>query len=291
MTAPPSRFPEWPALLAVMIWASLAAISGDALTRIEPAPLLLVALGAAAAAFFASERVRGTPWVSLYAPRARDVLLCVYGLGGYHALLFLSFQRAPLIEANLLNDTWPLLTVVMAAPIAQERLTGRAVLGAVLGLFGTVLVVAGDLAKARPSATSIVGYALALAAALVWSSFTNLLKVWPPRNGAMAMAAFVSALLCGAWMLAYGDPLPRGAGLGAALYLGAFPLGVAILFWELGVRQGRVMVVGALSYLTPLLATLCVWIFLGKPLHASTAVGGALILAGAVVGTWRTSPS
>jgi len=289
MPAPTSRFPEWPALLAVLIWASLATVSGDALTRLSPAPLLSVALLAAMVAFVVSERARGTPWISLLLPRPRDVLLCVYGLGGYHALLFLSFQRAPLIEANLLNDTWPLLTVLMAVPMAHEPLTWRAGVGALLGLVGMIQVVAGDLTGTRPGAASLLGYALALGAALVWSTFTNLLKVWPLRNGAMAMGAAVSAALCGLWTYATQAPLPQGASLWAALYLGAFPLGVAMLLWELGVRRGRVMVVGALSYLTPLLATLCVWQFLGKPLHATTVVGGAFILCGAFVGTFRSS--
>jgi len=286
----PALFPEWPALVAIATWGSLPAVSGDALSRLHPAPLLTVALGAAAVAFAVVERVRGQKLAFLFTPRPRDLLLGLYGLGVYHALLFLAFERAPLIEANLINDLWPLLTVLLAAPIVKEKLTGRALGGAMLGLAGSVVVVLGDAARATPSVSSTTGYVLAFAAALVWSSFTNLIKLWPIRPSAMATAAALSAAACGVWTWLAGEPLPSGPSFWVAVYLGALPLGVAIAFWEMGVTRGRVMVVGALSYLTPLLATLAVWFFLGRPLHASTAVGGALILGGAVVGTWRDRP-
>lgn len=280
----PSVFPEWPALVSIATWASLPAVSGDALTRLHPAPLLTVALGMAAVAFTLVERLRGRTFAP---PRPRDVLLGVYGLGVYHSLLFLAYARAPLIEANLINDLWPLLTVLLAAPIAREKLTGRALGGAMLGLAGSVAVVAGDLGHAHPSLTSVAGYKLALSAALVWSSFSNLIKIWPIQPSALPVGAAVSAVACGVWTWVAGAPMPRGGSLFASAYLGAFPLGLGIAFWEMGVTRGRVMVVGALSYLTPLLATLCVWFFLGEPLKSTTAVGGALILAGAIVGTWR----
>ena len=59
------------------------------------------------------------------------------------------------------------------------------------------------------------------------------------------------------------------------------------MLWELGIRRGRVSVAGALSYLTPLLSTLGVCLLLGRPLTAGAALGGALILAGAALGTRR----
>jgi drug/metabolite transporter (DMT)-like permease len=286
----PALFPEWPALIAIATWGSLPAVSGDALSRIHPGPLLTVALASAAVAFAVVERVRGQKLALVFHPRPRDLLLGLYGLGVYHAILFLAFERAPLIEANLINDLWPLLTVLLAAPIVKEKLTGRALGGAMLGLAGSVVVVLGDASRATPSAASSTGYALALAAALIWSSFTNFIKLWPIRPSAMSTAAALSAAACGVWTWLSGDALPTGTSFWASVYLGALPLGVAIAFWEMGVTRGRVMVVGALSYLTPLLATLCVWFFLGRPLHPSTALGGALILGGAVVGTWRGKP-
>ena len=40
--------------------------------------------------------------------------LGVYGLFGFHFLLFIALRNAPPIEANLVNYLWPLFMVVLA---------------------------------------------------------------------------------------------------------------------------------------------------------------------------------
>ena len=43
--------------------------------------------------------------------------LGVYGLFGFHFLLFIALRLAPPVEANLVNYLWPLLIVVMGAMV------------------------------------------------------------------------------------------------------------------------------------------------------------------------------
>src|SRR5947209_17081377 len=67
----------------------------------------------------------------------------VGGLFGYHALYFLALRFAPPAEAGLLNYMWPLLIVMFSALLPGERLAAHHVVGALLGLAGTVLLFAG----------------------------------------------------------------------------------------------------------------------------------------------------
>src|SRR5580704_16032112 len=67
----------------------------------------------------------------------------VGGLFGYHALYFLALRFAPPAEAGLLNYLWPLLIVVFSSLLPGERLAWHHVIGALLGLSGTVLLFAG----------------------------------------------------------------------------------------------------------------------------------------------------
>jgi drug/metabolite transporter (DMT)-like permease len=62
------------------------------------------------------------------------------GLFGYHALYFVALRLAPPAEAGLLNYLWPLLIVLLSALLPGERLATHHVVGAVLGLIGTVLL-------------------------------------------------------------------------------------------------------------------------------------------------------
>lgn len=277
--------PEWPALLAILLWASLASVAGGSLEGLPPALLVAVAFAAAAPTFALVERLRGTPLRALASPRPRDVAVGALGLGGYHVLLFLAFEHAPLVEANLLNYLWPLLIVLLASPMAGEPLTKHTLAGALLGLAGTVLVVGGaGVALEREAAA---GYACAIAAALTWAVFSNVLKSRPIEPRALPAAAVITAAGGAVFALVEGAPAPGPVTIAGAIYTGIFPLAIATLLWELGIRRGRVQVVGTLAYLTPLLSTLALWLFLGSPLRVTAAAGGALILLGAALGARR----
>src|SRR3954470_17476454 len=67
--------------------------------------------------------------------------LGVGGLFGYHALYFAALRLAPPAEAGLVNYLWPLLIVLFAGLLPQERLRLHHLAGALLGLIGTIVLV------------------------------------------------------------------------------------------------------------------------------------------------------
>src|ERR1700710_2860964 len=71
-------------------------------------------------------------------------MIGVGGLFGYHALYFLALRLAPPAEAGLLNYLWPLLIVLFSSLLPGERLAPHHIVGALLGLAGTVLLFAGS---------------------------------------------------------------------------------------------------------------------------------------------------
>ena len=96
----------------------------------------------------------------------------VGGLFGYHALYFAALQLAPPAEANLVNYLWPLLIVLLSAPLAGERLGWSHLLGAALGFAGVALLAFGR--GASFSGDHALGYALALGCAFTWSLYSVL---------------------------------------------------------------------------------------------------------------------
>ena len=63
---------------------------------------------------------RGVGWRGLVGWPTRVWLLGVGGLFGYHALYFAALQLAPPAEANLVNYLWPLLIVLLSAPLRRR---------------------------------------------------------------------------------------------------------------------------------------------------------------------------
>src|SRR3712207_4009170 len=106
----------------------------------------------------------------------------VGGLFGYHALYFAALALAPPVEANLLNYLWPLLIVLLSAPLLGLPLGPRRLAGVGLGFAGCALLV-GPGASFPPGAA--LGFLCAAGCAVVWAVYSVTAKrlAAAPRSG------------------------------------------------------------------------------------------------------------
>lgn len=272
------------ALAAIALWALLASL-GTALAHLPPFLLTGLALTIGSLVGLPSLLRDRRAWKV----PPRTLALGVYGLFGFHFLLFLALRHAPPVEANLVNYLWPLLMVVLA-PLLLRGVTLRPVhlAAALLGFTGAAISILGardDTAGAPDGETW--GFALAAGSAFVWASYS----LWTQRVPAFPTAAIglfglVSGLLslaCHA-LLEPAAALSLRDGLLVAL-CGLGPLGAAFYLWDMALKRGDARQIGILSYLTPLASTALLLVVTGRPLSASIALAAALIIAAAVMGT------
>src|SRR2546428_3301917 len=161
----------------------------------------------------------------------------VGGLFGYHALYFLALRFAPPAEAGLLNYLWPLLIVLFSSLLPGERLAPHHIIGAVLGLAGTVLLFAGNTGSFTPG--QVPGLAAAFVAAFVWATYSVMsrkLKAVPTDAvaGFCLATAALAALVHGmvettVWPETMGQWL-------AIIALGVGPVGAAVFVWDIGMN-------------------------------------------------------
>src|SRR5712671_539850 len=218
----------------------------------------------------------------------------VGGLFGYHALYFLALRFAPPAEAGLLNYLWPLLIVLFSSLLPGERLAPHHIIGALLGLAGTVLLLSGNSGGFAPG--QIPGLAAAFVAAFVWAAYSVMsrrLKAVP--TDAVAGFCLATALLAA---LVHGMvettvwPETMGQWLAIAA-LGIGPVGAAFFTWDIGMKRGDIRVLGAASYATPLLSTaFLIMAGFSKP-TANIAIAALLIAGGGLIAArdmiWRSS--
>jgi drug/metabolite transporter (DMT)-like permease len=203
------------------------------------------------------------------------------GLFGYHALYFLSLRLAPPAEAGLLNYLWPLLIVLFSALLPGERLARHHIVGALLGLAGTVLLFAGNTGV-QYTAAQIPGFVAAFLAAFVWAGYSVLsrkLKAVP--TDAVAGFCLATALLAAAMHLSIETTVWPETGMQwlAILLLGLGPVGAAFYAWDIGMKHGEIRVLGAASYATPLLST--AFLIVAGYAQATAAIAlAALLIAG-----------
>src|SRR5665647_2647518 len=183
-------------LTAILMWSLLAALT--------VATGKIPAFQLAAMTFAIGALVGPLAWIgrpdairALWQPPLAWIV-GVGGLFGYHALYFLALRFAPPAEAGLLNYLWPLLIVLFSSLLPGERLLPHHILGALLGLAGTVLLFTGSGAGGF-EAGQLPGLLAAFVAAFVWAAYSVMsrkLKAVP--TDAVAGFCLATALLAAA---------------------------------------------------------------------------------------------
>ena len=279
-------------LSAILMWSLLAVLT-VATGRIPAFQLL-------AMTFAIGALVTSANWIrhpaALRALRQPPLvwLVGVGGLFGYHALYFVALRLAPPAEAGLLNYLWPLLIVLLSSLLPGERLARHHIIGAMLGLAGTVLLLSGN-AAARFEPAHTAGFAAAFVAAFVWAGYSVMsrkLKTVPTE--AVAGFCLATAMLALAVHLIFEVTVwPDGLGQWLAIAaLGVGPVGIAFYTWDIGMKRGDIRVLGAASYATPLLSTAFL-ITAGYAVpSANIALAAALIAGGGLIAAkdmiWRS---
>ena len=267
---------------AILMW-SLLALFTAASGSVPPFQL--------AAMSFAVGTVVGLAWIAA-GRRWRDLVqpwpvwsLGVAGLFGYHALYFTALRNAPPVEAGLIAYLWPLLIVVFSALLPGERLRWFHVAGAMLGLAGTALIVTRGTGVAF-DARYTAGYLAALGCALTWSTYSLASRRFRHVSTAIvagycAAAALLSAL---AHSLFEATVWPETGGEWlAVLGLGLMPVGTAFYVWDHGVKRGDIQLLGAASYVAPLLSTLILILAGFGAFTLKIALAALLITGGALL--------
>ncbi|WP_419899710.1 aromatic amino acid exporter YddG [Roseomonas sp. USHLN139] len=237
---------------AMLLWAFLGLLAKLA-EGIPPLQVTALGMGIGGAAGLALVLVRGR------AGRLRQGPLAwahgVGGLFGYHALYFAGLALAPAVEANLLNYLWPLLVVLLSAPILGLPLGGRRIAGVLLGFLGCALLVGGG---ARFPAGAMLGFACATAAALVWGLYSvTARRLAAVPTEAVAGFCLASAALAGLLHLLFETSvMPDARQALALLLLGLGPVGAAFFLWDIGMKRGDPRLLGTLAYGIPVASTL-----------------------------------
>jgi drug/metabolite transporter (DMT)-like permease len=268
---------------AVALWGALATLSVLA-GPVPPFQMVAMTFTLGAAIGILRARWRGLSWSDLLNWPPRAWLLGVGGLFGYHALYFAALQLAPPAEANLVNYLWPLLIVLLSAPLAGEKLGWPHLAGALLGFAGVAL-----LAISRGvsfSGVYALGYALALGCAFAWSLYSVLSRRFgeTPTDAiaSFCVAAAVLSLICHLLFEYTAWPATPTAWL-AVLALGLGPTGGAFYLWDHAVKRGDIRALGALSYAAPILSTtLLIVTGLAAPTSA-LLLAALLVTAGAAL--------
>ncbi len=271
------------ALAAIALWGTLAPL-GVQLAHIPP--FLLTGLGLLVGSLISLPLARFR--LSRWRVPLPTLLVGVYGLFGFHFLLFIALRNAPAVEANLINYLWPLGMVVMAPLFLKDvQLRGRHIVAALVGFTGAAIAILGRGGHSTAGVEFHSGYVIALASAFVWASYSLLTRRLPAfptaAVGGFAAASGVLSLVCHALLEPAVALSTQDLVLIAILGLG--PLGGAFFLWDAAIKLGDTRRIGLLAFATPILSTVMLLLTTGQALQWNVVVAAALVVGAAWLGS------
>jgi drug/metabolite transporter (DMT)-like permease len=271
------------ALAAIALWGALAPL-GVQLAHIPP--FLLTGLGLLVGSLISLPLAQFR--LSRWKVPLPTLMVGIYGLFGFHFLLFIALRNAPAVEANLINYLWPLGMVVMAPLFLPDlRLRARHVVAALMGFAGAAIAILGRGGPVSAGSGFHIGYLIALASAFVWASYSLLTRRLPrfptAAVGGFAAASGLLSLLCHVLLEPSIALSTQDCLLIAVLGLG--PLGGAFFLWDAAIKIGDTRRIGLLAFATPILSTVLLLLTTGQPLQWNVAVAATLVVGAAFWGS------
>ena len=280
----------------VLLWATVASAFKLSLRYVEAPHMLLYATLVSTAVLLVVAVWQGKLGQALACSRKQYVRSAAVGFLSpflYYLVLFEAYDRLPAQEAQPLNYTWPVVVVILSAPLLKQPI-GRVSLAAIGLSFVGVIVIAtrGDPLSFRFS--DPIGTALAVGSAFIWAAFW-LTNVRDDRDAVVNLLlnfAFGLIFVSIAVLALAGPPPLDVRGIAGSAYAGVFEMGVTFVLWMRALSLSRTTAqVSNLIYLSPFLSLLLINVFVGETILPSTVIGLLFIVGGIVIRRFdRTAP-
>lgn len=215
-------------------------------------------------------------------------ITCFYGAVG------LAKGREQAIEVGVVNYLWPSMTLLLSVPILGKRPRWTLSPGILIACAGIFFASAHRGAMSWDSlvqnlTSNSTPFILALVAAVSWGLYSNLTRRWGGDSGGNGMPVFLLAaglvlLLMRMTVTEHSHWTLRNTG--ELAYMSLFPTLLAYLFWEKAMQNGDLILVGSLSYFTPLLSVAFGSLYLGVAPGWMLWVACALVIVGAILCRW-----
>ena len=201
------------------------------------------------------------------------------------AFVYIGGQSTSPANIALIYAASPIGIALASAVLLGERMSPGRMLGVALALAGVLWVIAKGDWRNLLAVRFSVGDGWVLVAAVAWTGYSVLLRLWPSRLGTAERLVAITGggivvlipFTALEWALVAQPPFsPKAPGLAVAAAV--LPGMVAYQAYSFMLRELGAARTALVLYLGPVYAALSAWVLLSEPPQAHHAMGAALIL-------------
>ncbi|MGO2563073.1 MAG: aromatic amino acid DMT transporter YddG [Pseudoalteromonas nigrifaciens] len=273
---------------AILLWSCLLALLRDISELFSP-------IGGAAAMYSVSAifliLVMGVPKFSGFSKRYLVVGTLLFV--SYEICLALSIgmanSRHQAMEMAVINYLWPTLTILLSIIIGRKKVSYWVYPSMIIAFLGVAWCITGDQEMSVDTlvtnfADNPATYLMALAAAFIWAIYCVVTQ--KISNGKNAITLFFTVTAMSLWAQ-YGfsneAPLTFSISSSMTLLLAGVVVGSGYALWNQAIIGGNLMLLGTLSYFTPVFSTIISALYLSITLSASFWQGVVLVTLGSLI--------
>jgi drug/metabolite transporter (DMT)-like permease len=276
------------AIVAVLIWATVASAFKISLRYLDFLQLLFCASIVSVSFFFAVLLIQGKlALLETYSKGdwVHSALLGFLNPFLYYVVLFKAYSLLSAQEAQTLNYTWPIMITLLSIPILRQKTKFQSVFAIIISFAGVLITTTqGDIFGFR--FTNLTGILLALSSAAIWALFW-IYSVKDNRDEvAKLFLNFTFGLVFILVSILFFSELvvPDIIGLLGAIYVGLFEMGITFIIWLRALKLSKTTAqVSHFIYVVPFLSLIVIHFVVGEMILISTIIGLIFVVTGIVL--------
>jgi len=203
----------------------------------------------------------------------------------YYLVLLKAYSILPAQLAQPLNYTWPIMLVLLSAPLLKQKLELRSLIAISIGFVGVYFISSRD-AFFEFKIEQPFGIFLATGCSVIWALYWIFnVKDSRPQLLKLSLGFLFSIPFTTAAVYFFSNfELPAFDGLLAAIYVGFFEMGFTFILWMRALQMvKRNDKLSNLVFISPFFALIWIHLFLSEDIYKTTIVGLIFIILGIFV--------
>lgn len=283
-----------PVLVLTLVWGCNWPVLKMGVTELPPLAFRAMTLPFAALGMLLVARLSRD---SIAVPRAlwgKLAVLALFNIAGWNGLILFGVQQLPAGRSAILGYTMPVWSVLFSLFLLHEPLSGRRILGLLLGMAGMALLLGEDFRHLQRTPTAAL---LIIAAAVAWAFGTVLLRKWKlpiPQNslsGWMMLLGWLPLFIASPFFAPWPDPASISSSAWFAIVYNIFVAGtLAHWAWFTLARTLPVAISSMSSLPVPIVGVFSGMLLLGERPGAGEWAALGLVMAAMIAVLWTPKP-